>query len=86
MVQSITLDSLFENGAVDKIDFLKIDVEGSELLVLDGLSDENLSKINKISMETDKQYKEKILERTNNFSSYYFDGQANETTLYFYRD
>lgn len=86
MVQSITLDSLFENGTVDKIDFLKIDVEGSELLIFDGLSDENLSKINKIAIETKKQHKEKIYERTNNFSSYYFDMPADETILYFYRD
>jgi FkbM family methyltransferase len=50
-VPSITLDKLFEDGIVDRIDFLKIDCEGSEKQVLLGVSDQNLDKIRKISME-----------------------------------
>ena len=46
-----TIDSLFESKMFDRIDFLKIDCEGSEKSVIEGISDENLSKIKKISME-----------------------------------
>jgi FkbM family methyltransferase len=46
-----TLDSLFENKIFEKIDFLKIDVEGYERKVLEGISDENLSKVKKVSLE-----------------------------------
>jgi FkbM family methyltransferase len=46
-----TLDSLFENNIFEKIDFLKIDVEGYERKVLEGISDKNLSKVNKVSLE-----------------------------------
>lgn len=47
----ITIDYLFENNILNKIDFLKIDAEGSEYKIINGISDENLSKINKIAME-----------------------------------
>lgn len=50
-VYSTTLDYLFESGLFHRIDFLKIDAEGSELSILNGISDENLTKIRKISME-----------------------------------
>lgn len=50
-VQTYSLDYLFETGLVDKIDFLKVDIEGAEKLVFDGVSDETLMKIDKISME-----------------------------------
>ena len=46
-----TIDLLFESGMVEKIDFLKIDCEGSEKAVIDGISDLNLSKIRKIALE-----------------------------------
>lgn len=50
-VCSTTIDALFNDGLFDRIDFLKMDVEGSELAILNGISDENLKKIRKISME-----------------------------------
>ena len=50
-VPMTTLDSLFSKGFFDKIDFLKIDVEGYEQKVLEGLSDNNLSKVKKIALE-----------------------------------
>lgn len=50
-VPMTTLDSLFNKGVFDRIDFLKIDVEGYEQKVLDGLSDVNLSKVKKIALE-----------------------------------
>jgi FkbM family methyltransferase len=50
-VETYCLNYLFETGIVEKIDFLKVDIEGAEKYVFQGISDENLLKINKISME-----------------------------------
>lgn len=50
-VKTITLDDIISENFLDHIDFLKIDTEGSELLILEGLSDENLDKIRCISIE-----------------------------------
>lgn len=50
-VRSYTLDYLFETKLVDKIDFLKIDTEGAEINILNGISDENLMRIRNIAME-----------------------------------
>ena len=50
-VKSYTLDHLFSSNLIQKIDFLKIDVEGSEHLVFQGISDENLRKVKFIAME-----------------------------------
>ena len=50
-VVSVSLDSLFNSGLLDKVDFLKVDVEGAEVQVFRGISDENLSKFRCISME-----------------------------------
>ena len=50
-VRTYTLDYLFETGLVDKIDFLKVDIEGAEQHAFMGISDENLMKVKNISME-----------------------------------
>jgi len=50
-VRTYNLDYLFETKLIDKIDFLKIDIEGSEQMVFQGISDENLMKVKNISME-----------------------------------
>ena len=50
-VRTYTMDYLFASGLVDKIDFLKVDIEGAEHEVFRGISDENLMKIKTISME-----------------------------------
>lgn len=55
---TVTLDYLFEEGLFNKIDFLKIDVEGHEYEVFDGLCDNNLMKIKNISVEIHGQKKE----------------------------
>ena len=44
-VRTYTMDYLFETGIIDKIDFLKIDIEGAEHQVFRGMSNENLGKI-----------------------------------------
>jgi FkbM family methyltransferase len=50
-VNSITLDYLFNLNIFSKIDFLKIDIEGAEILAFEGISDSNLNKIKKIVLE-----------------------------------
>jgi glycosyltransferase involved in cell wall biosynthesis len=50
-VRTYTLDYLFETKLINRIDFLKIDIEGAEIMVLNGISDENLMKVKNISME-----------------------------------
>ena len=50
-VKCMTLDDLFNTNIVNKIDFLKVDVEGAEINVIDGISIDNLKKVNKLSME-----------------------------------
>lgn len=50
-VPVITIDSLFENRVFEKIDFLKINCEGTEKEILLGISEDNLKKIRKISLE-----------------------------------
>ena len=50
-VRSYTLDHLFETKLVDKIDFLKVDIEGAEIKAFEGISDENLRKVKTIGME-----------------------------------
>jgi len=51
-VECYTLNYLFENNIIPKeIDFMKIDAEGAEIKILDGISDENLVKIKKFSIE-----------------------------------
>lgn len=50
-LKTITLDEIISQNFIDHIDFLKIDTEGAELLILEGLSDNNLDKIKNISLE-----------------------------------
>lgn len=50
-VRTYTLDYLFETGLVDRIDFLKVDIEGGEIAAFKGISDENLGKVRTIAME-----------------------------------
>ena len=46
-----SMDSLFESKIFEHIDFLKVDIEGAEVKMFEGLSDENLNKIAKIVIE-----------------------------------
>jgi FkbM family methyltransferase len=50
-VKTITLDDIISQNFIDHIDFLKVDTEGAELMIFEGLSDENLDKIKSISLE-----------------------------------
>ena len=50
-VKTITLDDIISQNYLDHIDFLKIDTEGAELMILEGISDDNLSKVRCVSLE-----------------------------------
>ena len=50
-IKTITLDDIISQNFIDHIDFLKVDTEGAELMIFEGLSDENLDKIRNISLE-----------------------------------
>jgi FkbM family methyltransferase len=50
-VKTITLDDIIAENFIDHIDFLKVDTEGSELAIFEGLSDDNLRKIKSIALE-----------------------------------
>jgi hypothetical protein len=50
----VKMDTMFNFGFFDYIDFLKVDIEGGEFKLFEGLSDRNLLKIDKIAMEYHK--------------------------------
>ena len=47
----MSLDTLLEKGIIEKIDFMKMDIEGAEIYAFEGISDENLQNIRCIAME-----------------------------------
>jgi len=58
-----TLSAMIAENDLERIDLLKIDVEKSELLVLQGIADEDWPKIRQIVMEVDTlEHKEQIVE------------------------
>lgn len=92
--RTYTIDYLFESKIIEYVDFLKIDVEGSEHLVFKGVSDENLTKIKHISMEYhhaffnhDEELRTLLIDRLKNlgFSSYllYLGNDNNLQYIYF---
>ena len=50
-VNVYTLDYILKTGLIPKIDFLKVDIEGSEIIALNGISDDNLKNIRNIALE-----------------------------------
>jgi FkbM family methyltransferase len=50
-VPGVTLDNLFDEHGLGSVDLLKLDIEGAELDVLEGLSVDSLSRIRQISCE-----------------------------------
>jgi FkbM family methyltransferase len=50
-IETVTLDSLWATGRVKQADYLKVDCNGSEAKVFDGLSADNLARLRKISVQ-----------------------------------
>ena len=55
-VDAITINDLIENYNLDKIDLLKVDIEGDEYLLFKSIKDENLMKIDNILIEYHHNY------------------------------
>lgn len=51
IVYSIDINQIFDKTLADKIDFLKIDVEGGEVEILSSITDENLSSVRCLAAE-----------------------------------
>jgi len=95
-VRTYTLNYLFETGLIDKIDFLKVDIEGAEHHAFAGISDENLMKVKTVAMEYhhahldyNEELRQDLIDRMNKlgFNSYLlFMGSNNALQmLYFTR-
>lgn len=61
-VYSYSLNDLFETGLVNEVDFIKIDIEGSEREVLESLSDKNALKIKQYAIEWHNKIAGKIID------------------------
>jgi FkbM family methyltransferase len=93
-VNVYTLNYILEQKLVDRIDFLKVDIEGSEIIALNGISNENLSKIRNIAVEYhhehlkfDEELRNKFVSRLNNlgFNSHVlFCGADNALQLIYF--
>lgn len=83
------------NGLSDRIDFMKIDIEGGEVEVLTNITDENLSSLRCLSAEFHKTYdefdkfQENFVNRMNNlgFKSFVlYLGDGNLRTINFWKE
>ena len=93
-VNVYTLNYLFQHKILHKIDFVKVDVEGSEIIALSGISDENLLKVRNIAVEYhhehlkfDDQLRDGFIKRLNNlgFNSHVlFCGSDNALQLIYF--
>jgi FkbM family methyltransferase len=95
-VRTYTLNYLFDSGLITKIDFLKIDAEGAEINIFNGISDENLMKIKNIAMEYhhshlgfDDNLRANLIKRLNNvgFNSHllFLGGNNSQQMIYFWK-
>jgi len=79
-ISTLRLDTYIQSKIINKIDILKIDVEGSELKVLNSLGkilEDNLVKIIKIEIQFEERDNlQKIINFLNNFG-YFLDGFTN---------
>lgn len=51
MVQSVTINNFIHENNIDKIDLLKIDIEGAEYALINSMTDEDFKKIENILLE-----------------------------------
>jgi FkbM family methyltransferase len=93
-VNVYTLNYILEKQIIPRIDFLKVDIEGSEIIALNGISDDNLKNIRNIAVEYhhehlkfDEVLRHQFITRLNNlgFNSYIvFCGTDNALQLLYF--
>jgi len=54
----ININQIFELGLIDKVDFLKVDIEGGEVELFNTITDDNLKNIRCVACEFHKTYEE----------------------------
>lgn len=72
---SIDLDSFFHENRIEKVSLMKMDIEGSEYKAFDGLSDENLLKIENIILEFHDNVNNKLSNITSRFEIFGYEIQ-----------
>jgi len=55
-VECITFNDLIRDNNIEKIDFLKVDIEGDEYILFDSISEEDLSKVDNMLIEYHHNY------------------------------
>jgi FkbM family methyltransferase len=50
-VRSLTLDEVFEREGIERCGFLKLDCEGAEYAIFDGVHDDTLGRIDRVALE-----------------------------------
>ena len=84
-VPSVSLDSYFLDNNIEKVSLMKMDIEGSEYRAFDGLSDNNLQKIENIILEfhdnTNKVLSNQILKRLDKLGFNYLIFQEDCETI-----
>ena len=92
VINTYSIDYLFKAELIDKIDLLKIDNKGKEESILIGIGNDNLQKINKISIkwynfsELDENKRNEIIDSylKKGFNCFVYNN-INFTRLYFYK-
>ena len=82
LVNCFTLDYFFEAELFDHIDFLKIDIEGSEFELFEGISNKNLLNIKKIVLEYHHCFWSKDNNKRSEFLQRFLDLGFKSYTLY----
>jgi FkbM family methyltransferase len=91
-VHSITLQDIMDSNNIEKIDFLKMDCEGSEGLILESTSKDYFQRIRKIAMEFHDDISklkhddiEKLLERVGFITAIHHDSKSDRGFIYAWR-
>jgi hypothetical protein len=85
-VINVTLENIFELYNLDRINFLKIDIEGGEYSIFDNIDPTLLNRIDKIAIETHDDVKNFELASKigkNLFTFDWYHGETKQTMFYF---
>jgi FkbM family methyltransferase len=74
-ISSVDLDSVFRENNIERVSLMKMDIEGSEYKAFEGLSDENLTKIENIILEFHDNIDNKLSNITSRFKNLGYEVQ-----------